>query len=57
MDAAHAAGRTKNTYLGALYRRMVGRKRKKRAAVAVAVDDVIVEQAGEVGALGAGGSG
>jgi transposase len=36
VEAAHAAGRTKNTYLGARYRRLVARKGKKRAAVAVA---------------------
>ena len=36
IEAAHAAGRTKDTYLGALYRRLVARKGKKRAAVAVA---------------------
>jgi transposase len=36
VEAAHAAGRTKNTYLGAQYRRLVARKGKKRAAVAVA---------------------
>jgi transposase len=36
VEAAHAAGRTTNTYLGARYRRLVARKGKKRAAVAVA---------------------
>jgi transposase len=36
VEAAHAAGRTKNTYLGAQYRRLVARKGKKRAAIAVA---------------------
>jgi transposase len=36
IEAAHAAGRTKDTYLGALYRRLTARKGKKRAAVAVA---------------------
>jgi transposase len=36
IEAAHAAGRTKDTYLGALYRRLLARKGKKRAAVAVA---------------------
>ncbi len=36
IEAAHAAGRTKDTYLGAQYRRLVARKGKKRAAVAVA---------------------
>jgi transposase len=36
VEAAHAAGRTKNTYLGAQFRRFLPRKGKKRAAVAVA---------------------
>ena len=36
IEAAHAAGRSNDTYLGALYRRLVARKGKKRAAVAVA---------------------
>jgi len=36
VEAAHAAGRTPHTYLGAQYRRLVARKGKKRAAVAVA---------------------
>jgi transposase len=36
IEAAHAAGRTKTTYLGAQYRRLVARRGKKRAAVAVA---------------------
>jgi transposase len=36
IEAAHAAGRSKDTYLGTLYRRLVARKGKKRAAVAVA---------------------
>lgn len=36
IEAAHAAGRTKDTYLGALYRHLTARKGKKRAAVAVA---------------------
>jgi transposase len=36
IEAAHAAGRSKDTYLGALYRRLLARKGKKRAAVAVA---------------------
>jgi len=36
IEAAHAAGRTKTTYLGAQYRRLVARKGKKRAAIAVA---------------------
>jgi transposase len=36
IEAAHAAGRSRDTYLGALYHRLVGRIGKKRAAVAVA---------------------
>jgi transposase len=36
VEAAHAAGRSRNTYLGALYHRLAGRIGKKRAAVAVA---------------------
>ena len=36
IEAAQAAGRTKDPYLGALSRRLVARKGKKRAAVAVA---------------------
>jgi transposase len=35
VEAAHAAGRTKNTYLSAQYRRLATRRGKKRAAVAV----------------------
>jgi transposase len=35
VEAAQAAGRTKSTYLGAQYRRLLPRKGKKRAAVAV----------------------
>ncbi len=35
VQAGHAAGRTKNTYLAATYRRIAGRRGKKRAAVAV----------------------
>lgn len=34
-EAAWAAGRTKNTYLGALYRRLAPRRGKKRALIAV----------------------
>ena len=34
-QAGHAAGRTKNTYLGATYRRIAARRGKKRAAMAV----------------------
>lgn len=35
VQAAHAAGRTKRTYLGAQYRRLVARRGTKKAAVAV----------------------
>jgi transposase len=35
VEAAHAAGRTKNTYLSAQYRRVASRRGKKRAAVGV----------------------
>lgn len=34
-EAAWAAGRTKNTYLGALYRRLAPRRGKKRALIAI----------------------
>ena len=36
VEAAHAAGRSRDTYLGALYHRLAGRIGKKRAAIAVA---------------------
>jgi transposase len=36
VQAAHAAGRTRNTYLGAKYGSLSGRRGKKRAAVAIA---------------------
>jgi len=36
VECAHAAGRSKQTYLGALYRRFISRKGRKRAAVVVA---------------------
>jgi transposase len=36
VEAAQAAGRSKDTYLGTLYQRLVGRIGKKRAAVAIA---------------------
>lgn len=36
VEAAHAAGRTRNTYLGAQYRRLAPRLGRKKAAVAVA---------------------
>jgi transposase len=42
IEAAHAAGRSKDTYLGAVYRRLVARKGKKRAAVAVARKILII---------------
>jgi transposase len=35
VEAAHAAGRTRNTYLSAQYRRLASRRGKKKAAVAV----------------------
>ncbi len=35
IQAAHAAGKSKNTYLGAQYRRLANRKGSKKAAVAV----------------------
>ena len=35
IQAAHAAGKSKNTYLGAQYRRLASRKGSKKAAVAV----------------------
>jgi transposase len=36
VQAAHAAGRARRTYLGAQYHRLAGRRGKKKAAVAVA---------------------
>jgi len=38
VECAHAAGRTKDTYVGVKYRRLSARKGKKRAAVAVGHD-------------------
>jgi transposase len=35
VEAAHAAARTKHTYLGAFYRRLLARRGKKKATVAV----------------------
>ena len=35
VEAAYGAGRTKDTYLGAQYRRLAARRGRKRAAVAV----------------------
>ena len=34
-EAGQAAGRTKNTYLGAVYRRLAARRGRKKAAIAV----------------------
>jgi transposase len=42
VEAAHAAGHSRDTYLGALYHRLVGRIGKKRAAVAVARKILII---------------
>jgi transposase len=42
VEAAQAAGRTKHTYLGAQFRRLLPRKGKKRAAVAVAHSILII---------------
>lgn len=42
VEAAHAAGHTKDTYLGAQYRRLVGRKGRKRAAIAVGHSILII---------------
>ncbi len=42
VDAAHAAGHAKNTYLGALYHRLLARRGKKRAAVAVARSILVI---------------
>lgn len=42
VEAAYAAGRAKHTYLGAQYRRLVGRKGKKRAAIAVGHSILII---------------
>jgi transposase len=41
-EAAHAAGKSKNTYLGALYRRLAGRIGRKKAALAVAHRIVVI---------------
>jgi len=41
-QAAHAASRTKNTYLSAQYHRLAGRRGKKRALVAVAHSILII---------------
>jgi transposase len=42
IEAAHAAGRSKNTYLRAQYRRLAARRGKKRAAVAVAHSILVI---------------
>lgn len=42
IEAAQAAGHSKNTYLGALYHRLLARRGKKRAAVAVARSILVV---------------
>lgn len=41
-QAAHAAARTKHTYLSAQYRRLAGRRGKKKAIVAVAHSMVVI---------------
>jgi transposase len=41
-QAAHAASRTKHTYLSAQYRRLAGRRGKKKAIVAVAHAIVVI---------------
>jgi len=42
VQAAHAAGRTKDTYLSAQYHRLTGRRGKKKAALAVAHSILII---------------
>lgn len=42
VQAAHAAGRARKTYLGAQYRRLAARRGKKRAAVAVAHSILVI---------------
>jgi len=42
IQAAHAAGRSKDTYLSAQYRRLAARRGKKRAAVAVARSILVI---------------
>ena len=42
VEAAHAAGRSKGTYLGEQYRRLARRRGKKRAAVAVAHSILVI---------------
>lgn len=42
VEAAHGAGHTKNTYLGAQYRRLAARRGKKKALVAVAHSILVI---------------
>ena len=42
VEAAHGAGRTKNTYLGAQYRRLATRRGKKKALVAIAHSILVI---------------
>ena len=42
IEAAHGAGRTKNTYLGAQFRRLVARRGKKKAVMAVAHSILVI---------------
>ena len=42
VQAAHAAGRSKDNYLAAQYRRLSARRGKKRAAVAVAHSILVI---------------
>lgn len=42
IEAAHGAGRTKHTYLGAQFRRLAARRGKKKAVVAVAHSLVVI---------------
>ena len=42
LEAAHGAGRTKNTYLGAQYRRLATRRGKKKALVAIAHSILVI---------------
>ncbi|MGD0753207.1 MAG: IS110 family transposase, partial [Anaerolineales bacterium] len=42
VQAAHAAARTRNTYLSAQYHRLAGRRGKKRAIVAVAHSILVI---------------
>jgi transposase len=42
VEAAHGAGRTKHTYLGAQFRRLAARRGKKKAVIAVAHSVLVV---------------